>query len=78
MAADSPEPHFALARAYAKANMTDKAQQERAIFARLNALAEQERASHGDQSYQGPREGASSSLLGAGSADAASHPQPQI
>jgi len=81
MAADSPEPHFALARAYAKANMPDKAQQERAIFARLNALAEQERASHGDQSYQGPREGASSSLLGTGSTGntgAASPPQPQI
>jgi Flp pilus assembly protein TadD len=77
MAADSPEPHFALARAYARANMPDKAQQERAIFARLNALAEQERASHGDQSYQGPREGASSSLLGAGSTDATPPPQLQ-
>jgi tetratricopeptide (TPR) repeat protein len=74
MAPNSPESHFALARAYARANMAEKAQQERAAFARLNALAEQDRASHGSQSYQGPREGASSSLLGSGTP--ASSPKP--
>jgi len=69
LAPNSPESHFVLARAYTRANMTEKAQQERAAFARLNALAEQDRASHGDQSYQGPREGANSSLLGSGTAE---------
>jgi tetratricopeptide (TPR) repeat protein len=59
----SPEIHFALARAYTKANQPDKASQERAEFARLNALAEQQRAQHGDQSYQGPHEAANPSIL---------------
>jgi predicted Zn-dependent protease len=72
MAPNSPETHFALARAYAKADMTEKATQERAAFARLNALAEQQRASHGDQSYQGPRQAENSSILGSGSNDSGS------
>jgi len=59
----SPEIHFALARAYTKANQPEKASQERAAFARLNALAEQQRAQHGDQSYQGPHDATSSSIL---------------
>ena len=62
----SPEIHFALARAYAKANQPEKANQERATFARLNALAEQQRAQHGDQSYQGPHDAANSSILSTG------------
>ncbi len=59
----SPEIHFALARAYTKASQPEKANRERAEFARLNALAEQQRAQHGDQSYQGPHEAANPSIL---------------
>ena len=79
MAPDSPETHFALARAYAKADMTEKAGEERATFARLNALAEQQRAAHGDQSYQGPRQAENSSLLSSGMTDAtgSGHPPSQ-
>lgn len=61
---DSPEIHFALARAYAKANQPERANQERATFARLNALAEQQRAQHGDQAYQGAHDAANPSVLG--------------
>ncbi len=53
MAPDSPEVHFNLAKAYAKANQPEKAEQERATFARLNALAELQRSQHGNQSYSG-------------------------
>jgi predicted Zn-dependent protease len=56
MAPGSPEIHFNLAKAYAKAKLPEKEQQERAAFARLNALAEQERSERGDQSYAGPRD----------------------
>jgi tetratricopeptide (TPR) repeat protein len=52
----SPEVHFNLAKAYAKAKLPEKAGQERAIFARLNALAEQQRSLHGNQSYGGSHE----------------------
>ena len=60
----SPEIHFALARAYAKSNQPQKADQERAAFVRLNAIAEQQRAQHGDQSYQGAHDAANPSILG--------------
>ena len=53
MAPGSPEVHFNLAKAYAKANLPEKAEQERATFARLNALAELQRSRHGNQSYSG-------------------------
>jgi tetratricopeptide (TPR) repeat protein len=53
MAPGSPEVHFNLAKAYAKANEPEKAEQERSTFARLNALAEQQRSQHGNQSYSG-------------------------
>lgn len=53
MAPGSPEVHFNLAKAYAKANFSEKAEQERATFARLNALAELQRSRHGNQSYSG-------------------------
>ena len=46
----SPEIHFNLAKAYAKAKQPEKAEEERAIFARLNALAEQQRAQGANQS----------------------------
>jgi predicted Zn-dependent protease len=59
----SPEIHFALAKTYAKANQPEKAAQEQAVFSHLNALAEQQRAHRGDQSYQGPHDAANSSIL---------------
>ena len=37
----NPEIHFHLVRAYARKNLLEKAATERAVFARLNALAEQ-------------------------------------
>jgi predicted Zn-dependent protease len=55
---NSPEVHFNLAKAYSKAKQTDKAEQERAIFVRLNTLAEQQRRLQGNQSYEGPRDSA--------------------
>jgi tetratricopeptide (TPR) repeat protein len=73
---DSPEIHFALARVYVKANQPEKATQERAAFARLNALAEQQRAQRGDQSYQGSHDAANPSILSPGtSTPGASQPQ---
>jgi tetratricopeptide (TPR) repeat protein len=53
---NSPEIHFNLAKAYAKAKSPEKAEQERAIFARLNTLAEKQRSQSGNQAYEGPRE----------------------
>jgi tetratricopeptide (TPR) repeat protein len=51
MSPGSPEIHFHLARAYARQNLPEKAEEERVIFARLNALAEQRRSATGSQSY---------------------------
>ena len=61
---DSPEIHFALAKAYARANQPEKASEERTTFARLNTLAEQQRAQRGDQAYQGAHDAANPSVLG--------------
>jgi predicted Zn-dependent protease len=47
----SPEIHFPLARAYTRKNLPEKAAAERAVFARVNALAEQQRSATGAQSY---------------------------
>jgi tetratricopeptide (TPR) repeat protein len=47
----SPEVHFNLARAYGRAKLPEKAEQERAIFTRLNELAEQQRSRSGNQAY---------------------------
>jgi tetratricopeptide (TPR) repeat protein len=58
LAPGSPKVHFNLAKAYAKAKMPDKAEEERAIFARLNALAEEERSRTGSQAY-----GAANSMM---------------
>ncbi len=58
VAPESPEIHFNLAKAYAKAKQPEKADAERAIFVRLNALAEQQRSTSGNQSYTGPRDAA--------------------
>lgn len=52
---NSPEIHFNLAKAYARAKQNDKAEQERATFVRLNAVAEQQRSPSGG-AYQGPRD----------------------
>jgi tetratricopeptide (TPR) repeat protein len=51
IAPQSTQIHFSLAKAYAKAHLPEKATQEREIFARLNALAEQQRSLQGSQSY---------------------------
>jgi tetratricopeptide (TPR) repeat protein len=56
IAPGSPEVHFNLAKAYAKSKRSDKEAEERAIFDRLNALAEQQRSVRGDHSYDGPRD----------------------
>lgn len=55
-APNSPEIHFNLAKAYTRAQLTEKAEGERAIFVRLNAAAEKQKAHGGTQSYEGPRE----------------------
>ena len=47
----SPEVHFNLAKAYARTKQPEKAKEERAIFARLNAQAEQQRSLDSNQSY---------------------------
>ena len=53
---ESPEVHFNLAKAYARANMADKAERERATFSQLNALAESQKSHTGTQIYAGPHE----------------------
>src|SRR6266404_1746306 len=60
----SPEVHFQLARVYARQNLPEKAAAERALFAQLNALAEQQRSSTGPQSH-----GAARPSVGASVAD---------
>ncbi len=77
LAPNSPEPHFALARACARAGRNEQAAQERETFARLNALAEQQRAAHGSQAYQGPRQGTSASLLDSAAAGSNNPSPPQ-
>jgi tetratricopeptide (TPR) repeat protein len=52
----SPEVHFNLAKAYARAKMPEKAEQERATFSQLNEIAEKERSEHGAQIYTGPHD----------------------
>ena len=64
LAPGSPEVHFSLAKAYARAKQPEKAEQERAVFVRLNTLAEQQRGAHGPQSYSGPRDAAAVSTAG--------------
>jgi tetratricopeptide (TPR) repeat protein len=68
---NSPETHFHLARAYARQNLPEKAAAERAVFARLNAAAEQVRSSTGSQSY-----GAMPPGPGVSGADPGSPPPP--
>ena len=58
LAPGSPKVHFNLAKAYAKAKLPEKAEQERSIFARLNALAEQQRSHSGNQAYGGSHDAA--------------------
>jgi tetratricopeptide (TPR) repeat protein len=52
----SPEIHFNLAKAYARAKMPEKAEQERATFSQLNEMVESQRSLQGAQIYAGPRD----------------------
>lgn len=74
LAPGSPKIHFNLARAYTKANMPEKARAERAIFARLNALAEQQSSLSGNQAYGVAQQGAGFVFTPA-EADSAEAPQ---
>jgi tetratricopeptide (TPR) repeat protein len=71
LAPNSPEVHFNLAKAYARVGQNDAAERERAAFTRLNAMAEQEKSTHGSQTYAGSHAG---SGLAGGSA---STPNPE-
>lgn len=74
---NSPEIHFHLARAYSKARQPEKADREREIFARLNAIAEQQRSTRGSQAYGASHEQQSDLSLPPVAAlpDAVSHPR---
>ena len=52
----SPEIHFNLAKAYARAHMPEQAERERAAFTELNATAEAQRSHTGAQIYAGPHD----------------------
>jgi tetratricopeptide (TPR) repeat protein len=54
-APSSPEAHFNLAKAYARGGQIQKAEQERARFTELNAVADARRK-QGNQAYQGPHD----------------------
>lgn len=62
MMPNSPEIHFHLARAYSKLKQPEKADQEREIFARLNAIAERQRSQRGSQAYGASHEQSDLSL----------------
>jgi tetratricopeptide (TPR) repeat protein len=53
----SPEVHFNLAKAYARAKRPQEAEKERETFSQLNEIAESQRSRHGSQIYAGPRDG---------------------
>jgi tetratricopeptide (TPR) repeat protein len=53
----SPEVHFNLAKAYARAKRPQEAEQERATFSQLNEIAESQRSRSGSQIYAGPHDG---------------------
>jgi tetratricopeptide (TPR) repeat protein len=53
---NSPEIHFNLAKAYDHARLPEKADQERAIFVRLNSASENKRSQQGNQIYSGPHD----------------------
>jgi predicted Zn-dependent protease len=55
LAPSSPEVHFNLAKAYGKAGQTHQAEEERARFTELNAVADARRQ-EGSQTYQGPHD----------------------
>jgi tetratricopeptide (TPR) repeat protein len=55
LAPSSPEVHFNLAKAYGKAGQTHQAEEERARFTELNAVADARRQ-EGNQTYQGPHD----------------------
>jgi len=70
----SPEVHFNLAKAYGKAKLQDKEEQERAIFTRLNELAQQQRGQRGSQSYGAARDTTDFSVTSVEPAAASSEP----
>jgi tetratricopeptide (TPR) repeat protein len=71
---NSPEVHFNLVKAYAKANLPEKEREERAIFAQLNETAQQQRARRGSQSYGAAQDPNSSSVSGTESPPATADP----
>ena len=77
MMPNSPEIHFHLARAYSKAKQPEKADQEREVFARLNAIAERQRASRGSQAYGASHEQQSDLSLPPVAATSEPDPGPQ-
>jgi tetratricopeptide (TPR) repeat protein len=70
----SPEVHFNLAKAYARAKLPEKAEQERAVFTRLNALAEQQRSHSGNQAYGAHNAADAAPARAEGDRAAAQHP----
>ena len=66
LAPNSPEVHFNLAKAYVKTGQADAAERERAVFSRLNAMAEEQKSMHGSQAYAGSH-GANGLASGPGS-----------
>ncbi len=51
LAPDSAQIHYNLAKAYGRANLPEKAENERLIFSSLNAKVENQRSTQGSQSY---------------------------
>ena len=51
----SPEIHFNLAKAYARAKMHEKADRERATFSQLSEMEKNQHPQPGSQTYAGPR-----------------------
>jgi tetratricopeptide (TPR) repeat protein len=73
LAPGSPAIHFNLAKAYARAKLPERAEQERAIFARLNALTEQRRSHSGNQAYGGSHDADEPARIETQSASAPQH-----
>ena len=61
-APDYPEVHYHLARAYTRAKLNSKAQQERAIFAELNDAIDRQKSSQA-QAYGVPQVAAEPTAL---------------
>jgi cytochrome c-type biogenesis protein CcmH/NrfG len=66
----SPEVHFNLAKAYARAKLSEKAQQEREIFSGLIKTEESQPGSQASQVDSGPRDPADGTKASPGNASA--------